>query len=151
MKSVTGVFSSQVPPPEKPEAKGLYNEEMVDRVIANGPEIIVYFLIEGIGSYRYSTQRGVMKGHIPDSCYKEMEGPIAQQFKLLQALPRFGVVTPLDANGQATPEYWKWYRWWDAWNKGMSDEQFQEMDTVLGENMTPEQIAKWRPPGSWES
>jgi len=68
----------------------------------------------------------------------------------VSSLTRFGFKESLDSFGKPTQEYWDWYKWWKDWHNGMSDEEWNKVNLMLGKDMTPEQIAYCRPPGTWK-
>ncbi len=67
-----------------------------------------------------------------------------QQKEAVGELPRVGVSVPLDSEGKPTEEDWVWYRRWDSWKKGLSDDEWREVDIALGRGLTAEEVAKYK-------
>jgi hypothetical protein len=123
----------------------------VETLAKEKDERFIYFCINECGSFRWSMEHGMRRGRIATSAeiMKDIETAAQDQQVLAGALTRFGLVQPLTDDKHPTEEYWKWFRWWDAWSKGLSDEEFRAMDAALARGMTPEEDARFRPQGSW--
>lgn len=133
----------------------MFEPSLLEQVIDRGPEAVVYFLIEDLGGFIWRMNHDMADWRIPEKEWPGIDREIAvarvEQGRLCEALPRFGVAKPLDDGGRPTEEYWAWYRWWNAWHKGMSDEQFDAIDVDIALEMTDEQIARCRPEGTWKT
>ena len=132
----------------------MYQTEALEQAIRNGPEVAVFCMIEDCGGFIWHMNHDMAHGRIPERAHagidRELDEARADQRRLiLEALPRFGIANPLDENGRGTDEYWRWYRWWSAWHKGISKEEWSEASAAIGFDMTPEQIARFRPAGDW--
>ena len=133
----------------------MYKPEALERAIKEGPEIAIYMMIEDIGGFIWRMRHDMAHGRIPQQDHpavtREVQTASEEQRRLItEALPRFGVTEPLNSEGRGSDDYWRWYRWWNAWHKGMTDAEWKEVDPIIRFDMTPEQIAKVRPSGSWK-
>ncbi len=123
-------------------------------VITETPEIMVYFEIDACGSFIWRMNHDMAHGRIESKQHKAIDEDVErvreQQKKAVLQCKRFGV-EPNDAEGNPTPDYWKWYRWWDAWKKGLSDEEWRKVDVAVSrkEGPTEEELLSYRPEGSW--
>ena len=134
----------------------MFKEELLVEAIESGPEIMTYMLIDNIGAFTWRMNHDMADGRIPKKDHAAIDEDIKQavkeQQRLVRSLTRFGVKTPLDENDRPTEEYWKWYRWWSEWHKStLTNEQWDELNAVLGMEMTEEQIQKYRPEGDWRT
>ena len=126
----------------------------VEQLTATSSELEIYLLVDTCGAFIWRMNHTRSRGHISDDEWsgvaKDVEGARRDQVKLLSALPRFGLDRPLDEDGRPTAEYWLWYRWWDAWKKGLTDDEWRRLDAAMSRGMTPEEAVRWRPEGSWQ-
>jgi len=72
---------------------------------------------------------------------------LREQKEAVAHLTRFGLAKPTEDDGRPTPEYWKWYRWWDGYIKSLSEEEFSALEVALDKGVD---VSKWRPTGSWQ-
>ena len=122
------------------------------------PELVLYLLIEMIGGAIWRMGRELRKGHIPEESIKgvnrdldEMHGRIRVA---VDQTSRFGVEQPriYRVKGEValsgSDDYWLWYRWWDAWQKSLTDDQYRSMDADM---IADRDLSKWRPDGDWKA
>lgn len=113
-------------------------------------ETELYFVIDEIGAYTWRMNHDMADGRIELKAHASIDKDIARMHKHQgHAVERLrDVVEGLDPtnDGIPTDDYWKWYRWWDAWKKGMPDEQWNEISAKMKRD---EDISSYRPEGSW--
>jgi hypothetical protein len=131
----------------------MIKEEAFCDLLVRGPEVAVYMAINEMGSFMFHMEHDMSHGRIPESSWPAIDADIQrcreQQVALAKSLTRFGLQKPFDENDKPTEEYWKWFRWWNSWHKGMSDEEWRVVNPMIDLTMTPEQIARCRPQGDW--
>lgn len=115
-------------------------------------ERMAYFFIDQCGAFIWRMNHDMADGRIEAKHHAGIDGDIMRvrerQQEAVAALTRFGL-KPVDDAGRPTAEYWAWYRWWDSWKKGMSNEEWRECDSAMTRGMTPEEDARFRPSGDW--
>ena len=130
----------------------MIKEERLNQII-EGPEVLIYMCMENLGGFIWRMNHDMAHGRIPEASHKGIDKDIViareEQKKLLTSLTRFGV-NPTDEKGVPTKDYWKWYRWWSQWHKGMSNDDWNRVDSIMGLTMTEKQIAECRPEGKWQ-
>ena len=113
------------------------------------PEIILYFFIDQCGEFVWRMNHDMADGRIPQKDHAAIDQDILkiqkQQQEAVQHLPRFGIAKPTEENGAPTSDYWQWYRAWDGWKKGMTNAEWQEVDTALSRGLTEDELVKFRP------
>lgn len=131
----------------------MFAEDKLAEIIEAGPEVVVYMLIEQIGGFIWRMNHDMADGRIPVEAHRGIDKDIAkarpQQVALVKCLTRFGLAKPLEEDDRPTDEYSAWYRWWNGWHKGMSDEEWDEIQGDIKLEMCDEAIARCRPEGSW--
>ena len=109
-------------------------------------EVELYFLIEGAGGFIWRMNHEMSHGRIPEESIagvnRDIENVRQQQLEAIKELPRIGIAKPLEENGTATPEYWTWYRKWNAWHHNMTDDQWNAVNASLM-TLTDEQVAQY--------
>lgn len=114
------------------------------------PEVELYSVINFIGGAIWRINHDMADGRIPREEHASLDKSLSKDRKRLEKAvdqcTRFGVAMPRRSDGCGSDDYWRWFRWWDAWAKALSNEDFAEM----GENMsTKRDLTKWRPKGDW--
>jgi hypothetical protein len=131
----------------------MFQEEMLEKVVENGPEVLVYFMINHIGSFQWRMNHSMMHGRITEGhaeIHEDMQRGHEQQKQLIRSLPKYGVAKPLEDDDKPTGEYWKWFRWWNDWAQHtLTRDEWEAIEGEIQLDMTEEQIARCRPPGDW--
>jgi len=116
-------------------------------------EATLYCVIDGFGGMIWRLNHDMADGRIPGESHAGIDKEIMDMRKKSEAatlqLPRFGVEGAI-VDGKPTENYWKWFRWWDQWKHGLSDEEWREFDAAVVKGLTPEEEEKFRPEGKWE-
>lgn len=125
--------------------------EKLTELLEKSPEVVVYNTINGIGGFIFYMEHDMADDRIPKEDWPAINAVIAvareEIKKLVESLTRFGVTTPLNANGRATAEYWQWFRWWDAYAKSLSNAEYDLLQTEITNGAD---LSKWRPQGDWK-
>ena len=120
--------------------------EEKEKDIRTCSESSLYFLIETFGGFLWRLRHDSADGRIQID--HKGEQVLQQKIEgLVDQTVRFGVSEPRNEKG-ATEEYRRWYRWWNSWHRGMSDEEWEKVDTQLSESA--EYREKLQPPGNWQ-
>lgn len=110
-------------------------------------EVELYFAIDECGSFIWHMNHDMADGRIPEKDHAAIDEDIVRMRKLqvecIEQLPKFGI-SALDENCRATDAYWVWYRKWNAWHKGMSDEAWRAVNASLKSGVTDDLVAKYR-------
>lgn len=123
--------------------------------VQNAPEIIIYFLIEGLGDFIHCIHRartrpsGGDAGLFTQKVQDDVENARADQIALVEILKQREELAFKDHE-----EYMQWYRWWNRWHKrDLTDEQWNALDRLLKWEgwQTEETFSEWRPQGDWRS
>ena len=108
------------------DATNMTDQEQQD--ILSMDEVTTYFLIDECGAFIFRMTHDAAKGEIP----KENQDMIMADVNNIRTLQKFAVdnltrfgVNPETAQDRENGEYWKWYRHWDKWKKGLSDETWK--------------------------
>lgn len=109
-----------------------------------------YFLIDECGAFIWRMTHDMGHGRIPQESHEAIDEDIVgvrevQKF-VVDNLMRFGV-DPESAKDSENGDYWKWYRFWNNWKKGLSDEDW---DTITQLMSKEESIEKYLPEGTWK-
>ncbi len=134
----------------------MFKEPAFTELITTGPEIHLYFVIDHIGAFTWRMNHDMAHGRIPDKAHAAIDKDITtasvQQRAAVEQCRRFGVEEPRDDQGHPTPDYWKWYRWWDAWKKGLSDDEWRVLNEALSrpDGLTKAELKLYRPAGTWQ-
>ncbi len=133
----------------------MFKDKEFSELIANGPEIRLYFVIDELGAFLWRIRHDMADGRIATNdtagINRSLDEAREQQRQTIEQCVRFSVETPTDSDGLASEDYWRWYRWWDNWKQGLSDDEWNVLDVVLSQEggLTDEDIQKYRPSGSW--
>lgn len=119
-------------------------------------EIELYFVIEQLGGLqwriRHDSYRNSARGLINQSQIDADDKALVELGERLETAveqtKRFGVEEPFNENRGGSETYFKWYRWWDAYAKGLSDEEFRAVDAAM---FAKEDISSYRPQGDWRT
>ncbi len=130
----------------------MVDEQFLKLVCEEGSEAALYLLIESIGGYTFYTNHELADGRLPED--PEIHKELAQAQKEIEFAvdhtTRFGVTTPRNDKGIAGEDYWKWFRWWDAYAKGLSDADYRKFDVAVQKATEAQKaLKKWRPKGDW--
>ena len=111
-------------------------------------ELELYFTIDACGGFIWRMNHDMGHGWIPKEDWSAIDKDIVKMQELqkeaVNELSRVGVAVPLDAEGRPTPEYWTWYRAWDAWKKNLSEEKWQEVNAASARGLTLEEVARYK-------
>lgn len=115
-------------------------------------EISLYFVINECGGFIWRMNHDMADGRIPieshDAIDKDIAGVRRTQQDAVSLLPKFGVDQPTQGPSRApTEEYWKWFRWWDSYIKGLSEKEWEELNKKISNK---EDYSKYRPQGDWK-
>ena len=108
-------------------------------------EAMLYFRIDSLGYVMWWQRHNEADGRVPPAEPKWYEKTQADLEAAVDQTTRFGVSKPR-ADGGPTEEYWLWFRWWDAWKRGMDDEEWREVDAKISAGLS----AELRPQGDWK-
>lgn len=131
------------------------NEAEYQALIESCDELPLYLTIDGLGGLQWrinhDSQRDFGRGYLNQTQYDaamETVGKLSARVKLAVAqTTRFGVTEPFQGENKAGSEqYWKWFRWWDAYAKALPDDEWERMSAALA---AKEDASKWRPEGDW--
>ena len=116
-------------------------------------ELRLYFIIDGLGGFIWKTNHDI--GHDRIKLTPELQLEILTSRKKVEyavkQTSRFGVDDLEEREtGQVIPsdKYWKWFRWWDAWKTNLTDEEWNEVDSISTE--LDSDLSKYRPEGDWK-
>jgi hypothetical protein len=115
--------------------------------IEDFPEHIAYFFIDAIGGFLWRTNHDASHGRLDISpgMQKDLDQMREQQEYCVQQLSKFGV-DPESAKDRTNGNYWKWFRHWDEWKKGMSDKEWNAFDKKM---TAEEDISQLLPKQKW--
>lgn len=131
-----------------------------EELVKEFPEVALYLTIEQLGylqwRIRHDSFRNSSRGLINASQIAADDKAIEEVTKNLEIAvaqcERFGVpqafIEKDKPQSGATDEYWKWYRWWDAYKKAMTDEEWKLLDDTLAKDGD---ISQFRPQGDWRT
>lgn len=116
----------------------MFDETAFQEAIATGSEAKLYFLINELGGYLFYARHymGRRPGLEPtDETFRAMAKAREQIELAVAQTVRFGVTQPFaDAETKvASAEYWIWFLRWDAWQNGLSPEEWDRIDTIFNE------------------
>lgn len=129
--------------------------EEVNEKIKSYSEVMVYCFIDECGAFIWRMDHDMAHpGRIPQEDHAAIDADIIrvrkQQILAVRQLTRFEIKIPLDEDDRPTEDYWKWFRWWDKWKRGMNDDEWRRIDAMLSGNMSEDQIQQCRPNGKWQ-
>jgi len=112
-------------------------------------EVYTYFLIDQCGAFIWRMNHEMSHGRIPEVHHHEVEKDIVNTRELQQFavdnLTRFGV-DPESAKDRQNGNYWKWYKHWDNWKKGLTVEEWRKVDSLI---TNEESLDEYLPEKSW--
>jgi hypothetical protein len=143
----------------------LSSDENLSKYAETCPEVVLYFLIDQMGGMawrlRHDAYRDGGRGYLTK---EQADGMIAEATKIskrvqsiVPQVKRFGVDPVLAKKNNPileieveapSPQYWAWFRWWDEYVKGLSDEKFRELDVAM---IAESDLSSWRPEGDWRA
>jgi hypothetical protein len=135
----------------------MFKEPDFTEKIMNGPEIELYMMIDYIGGFIWRMNHDMGDGRIPAEHHAGIDSSIVtareQQHQAVRQCVRFGVEEPIDDKGGASPDYWKWFRWWDSWKGEMGNDEWKLLDAALSRDggLTADEVRDYRPPGDWRA
>ena len=105
-----------------------------------------YFLIDECGAFMFRMNHDMAHDRIPQESHAEIQEDInnvgeLQKF-VVDNLTRFSI-DPESAKDRENGEYWKWYRFWDSWKKGLSDEDWDTMTQLMSKEESIEKYLPW--------
>ena len=112
-------------------------------------EVDTYFLIDECGAFIWRMGHDMSHGRIPVENHADIQEDInnvgeIQQF-LVDNLQRFGV-DPQSAKDRENGDYWKWFRFWDSWKKGLSNEDWNMVSNLI---QTGKSYNEYLPKNTW--
>jgi len=131
--------------------------QSVQKLASSCDEVTLYLAIDGLGGAIWHTEHHAAHGRVKLDVDGERQLAIARrQIEIIvDHVTRFGVPKPpRDATtGVANPDYWKWFRWWEAWKKGLSDDEWRAFEIIhtkarMGD-ISDEAYHHLLPQGSW--
>jgi len=113
-------------------------------------EIDSYFLIDECGAFMWRMNHDMAHDRIPRESHAAIQKDIekireVQKFAA-ENLTRFGI-DPESAKDRKNGDYWKWYKFWDDWKKGLSDEDWNKVNALM---QAKESFDQYKPKGSWK-
>ena len=112
-------------------------------------EVDTYFLIDECGAFIWRMNHEMSHGRIPEESHAAINEDIVNVHELqkfaVDNLMRFGV-DPESTNDRKNGDYWKWYRFWDNWKKGLRDEEWDAVSNAL---QSKESYEKYLPKNTW--
>lgn len=104
--------------------------------ILNFTEMELYFFIDECGGFIWRMNHDMADGRIPHDDHAGIDKDIARihkhQLFALKQLVRFGVDIDL-ADPKPTENYKAWYGGWNAWKRNMGNEEWEQIDTLMGQ------------------
>jgi hypothetical protein len=122
-----------------------------------GTEMDFYFIINECGGFIWRMNHDLADDRItlssdPEekarqiaSIDRDIERMREIQKYMVSKLTKFGFIST-DVDSKPTEDYWKWFRWWDGYIRGMSQEQWRELDRKL---TAKEDVSAYKPEGDW--
>lgn len=117
----------------------------------------LYFIIDECGAFIFRMSHDLAHGRI-DSAHEleinnDINNIIESQREAVKETIRFGVpfkMVEIDGSfgksEKACEEYWTWYRHWDSWKKGLSEENWRIVRNKMAKN---ESIEEFLPSKKW--
>lgn len=125
----------------------MFDDAKFTDMITTGDEVVLYFLIDGLRAFIWRTNHEMCHGRIPPKDHAEGDRSVfaarRQSLLAVEQCKRFGIAA-LDDDGHPTDDYWTWYRRWDAWKKGLTDDGWAEVDAALLRGLTADEAAQYR-------
>ena len=121
-------------------------------------EIEIYFTINEIGGFIWRMNHDMADVRIPEDQWPAIDRDIKKMSEIQQhaisILPKFGVTPPfrdpenkLAFLRKPSAQYWAWFRWWDGYIKGLSEEEWEILSQKIDKD---EDISSYRPSGAWQ-
>jgi len=113
-------------------------------------EIMLYFMINTIGGQLFYFRHDSADGRFtPTTEDFEIEDAMREVISwCVSQTTRFGLKKPQEGPKNAgTPEYWAWFRYWDSYVKGLSQEDWQKLDKACSSG---EDLTDYRPADKWQ-
>ena len=112
------------------EGTAMSEQDKKDILLMDEPT--TYFLINECGNFMFRMNHDMADGKIP----KESEEAVitdVNNIRIIQKfaadnLDRFGM-DPESVKDGDKGEYWKWYRFWDEWKTGLSEDEWKDVAT----------------------
>jgi hypothetical protein len=112
-------------------------------------ETDTYFFVDECGAFMWRMNHEMAHDRIP----RESHAAIQEDIEHIRNLQRFAVenlmrfgVDPETAKDRPNGDYWKWYGFWDKWKKGMTDEEWKNLNKLMSEEKP---IDEFLPKGNW--
>ena len=126
----------------------MISEEQTKQIL-DSDEVMIYFMSDGCGSFIWRMARDMSHGRLPADSISDITEDIENIRELqkfaIDSLTRFGInIDNLVDDGNS--EYWKWYRFWDNWKKGLSDEDWNIVNGLMTKE---ESIKDYLPTNTW--
>lgn len=113
----------------------------------------LYFTIDFFGGFIWRMNHDMADGRIPLEDHPAIDKDVSRCRErsciAVKQCSRFGVDPAVDKDNRPTDDYWKWYRWWDGWKKGLSAEEWDVFDTANSRGLTEEEERLYQPAGDW--
>lgn len=110
-----------------------------------------YFLIDECGAFMWRMTHDMSHGRIPKESHaaiqEDIDGIWEIQKFVVNNLMKFNI-DPESAKDKKNGDYWKWFRFWDNWKKGLSDEDWNSIKQLMKNN---ESYDKYLPEGTWKN
>jgi hypothetical protein len=120
------------------------------KIADEADEITLYFIINECGSFIWRMNHDMADSRIPQEHHAEIDKDIIKvrefQSYSVSLLPKFGVEIPTQ-NGTQTNDYWKWFRWWDNYVKGLPTNEWLKLENKMN---SKEDYSMYRPQGNWK-
>ncbi len=119
-------------------------------IIEEYDEAMLYFHINTAGGASFRARHNAMQpDRLQHTSIKEASTVASEMFLeqrfCMEQLQKKGIVKePVDEDGQATDEYWKWFRAWYSYVEELPHEEWQKFDAALN---AKEDVSQWRPEG----
>lgn len=110
-------------------------------------EVTAYFFIDMIGGILWRTNHDAGHGRI--TITPEMQNDLNKMAEMqkycVDQLQKFGI-DPESAKNRPDGDYWKWFKHWNDWQHGMSEEVWEELD---GKMSREEDVTDMLPKHRW--
>lgn len=110
-------------------------------------ECKLYFTIDGIGGIVWRTNHDIShdRYEMTEQLQKDINHLLEYQQECLHQLVKFGI-DPESAKDRVNGDYWKWYKHWNNWKEGMSDEVWRALERKMKRK---EDISDMLPKTKW--
>lgn len=122
------------------------------RQIEQADELKLYFMIQEIGKFIMEMEHDISHDRVPKQDRYLIDEELSKlrplQLHAVSQLKKVGLDRPLKEDGVSpTTEYWKWYKWWDDYIRGLPEEQWKDLDERIRTNKN---YSEFRPEGDWK-